>query len=61
MSQSSMQNCYREPMEGLDTILRESLQMRLQHFIEPGHANILNQSIGEASIHHKDELADQSI
>ena len=43
-----MQACYLEPMNGLEAILKQSLKLRLQHFVEPGQTNILNRK--EASI-----------
>ena len=41
---------YKEPMEGIHDILKASLQRRLQHFLEPGHENILNREPSQHSI-----------
>ena len=33
---------YQQPVEGMGQILAETVKLRLQHFLEPGHVNILN-------------------
>jgi len=35
--------------------LEETLKARLQHYLEPGHDNILNREPSECSIHEQDE------
>ena len=43
-AKQSLERSMEEPMEGLEEILQETLYQRLQHFIEPGHSNMLTRA-----------------